>query len=243
GLDQLLGGGLESGTSTLINGPSGTGKSTIAAQFVSAAVQRGQHAAMFLFEESKSTLLNRTDQIGISLRQLVEGGQVSIQQVDPAELAPGEFAHAVQEAVDVDGAAIVVIDSLNGYLNATPDERFLITHMRELLTYLAQRGVMTILIGVQSGLIGSMANAVDMSYLADNVVLMRHFEYQGEVKQAVSVFKKRGSQHEKSIREFWIASDGVHVGEPLLRFRGVLTGVPVYQGEQEEIHGHKPGRH
>ena len=235
-LDELLGGGIEEGTSTIINGPAGTGKSTIAAMFLIAAVKQGRHAAMFLFEESKNTLLNRTDQLGIDLRGPWERDTLTLQEVDPAELTPGELAYLVQQEVEHRDAKVVVIDSLNGYLNSSPDERFLLTHLHELLTYLAQRGVAAMLVGVQSGLVGTMQSAMDVSYLADNVVLLRHFEHQGEIKQAISVFKKRGGAHQKMIRELWISHDGIHVGPPLLQFRGVLTGIPVFEGETTEIH-------
>lgn len=231
--DELLGGGIEAGTSTLVNGPAGTGKSTIAAQLLAAAVAQGRTGAMFLFEESKNTLLNRTDQLGIKLRPAWEKGAVTLQEVDPAELAPGELAHAVQHAVEERGASVVVIDSLNGYLNSSPDERFLITHLHELLTYLSQRGVASILVGVQAGLVGIMKSILDVSYLADNVILLRHYEYGGELKQAISVFKKRGGGHQKMIRALSITTEGLKVGDALLRFRGVLTGVPEYRAEPD----------
>lgn len=232
GLDSLLGGGLEEGTSTIIGGPPGTGKSTLAAQFVSAALNRGEKAAFFVFEESVNMLVNRTEALGIDFRRPLSSGQLTIQQVDPAELSPGEFAHAVCAAVDQGNAKVIVIDSLNGYLNAMPDERFLTMHMHELLTYLGQRGVITIIVGVHQGMIGSTMNsAIDASYLADNVILLRYFEYRSEVRLAISVFKKRGSQHERTIREFSI-SNGVHVGGPLLQFHGVLTGVPNFTGDE-----------
>jgi circadian clock protein KaiC len=239
-LDALLGGGLEEGSSTLIAGPPGTGKSSLAAQFISAAVERGQASAMFLFEESASNLLNRADGLGMKIREPYERGILSIQQVDPAELSPGEFTSVVCQAADR-GCKIIVIDSINGYLNAMPDERFLVTHLHELLTYLGQRGVVTILVGVQQGMLGSqMSTAVDASYLADNVLMLRYFEHDGEVKQALSVFKKRGSTHERTIREFSLSSKGIHVGAPLRGFRGILTGVPVYIGKSSEI-GADPG--
>jgi circadian clock protein KaiC len=229
-LDQLLGGGLEEGTSTLIAGPPGTGKSSLACQFVSAAAQRGQPSAMFLFEEAVNNLLNRADGLGMKVRDAYESGALTIQQVDPAELSPGEFSTAVCKAAD-DGAKVVVIDSINGYLNAMPDERFLTTHLHELLTYLGQRGVVTILVGVQQGMLGgNMTTTVDASYLADNVLMLRYFEHDGEVKQAVSVFKKRGSLHERTIRQFGMSAQGIHVGQALRGFRGILTGVPVYVG-------------
>lgn len=232
-LDMQLGGGLEVGTSTVIGGPPGTGKSTLAAQFVMAAVARGDHAAMFIFEESRSTLLRRTAEVGIDLGGAVAGGKLTIQQIDPAEMPPGEFAQLVCAAVDRDNARVIVIDSLNGYLNAMPDERFLSLHMHELLTYLGQRGVVTIIVGVHQGIIGSaLSTAIDASYLADNVLLLRHFEYDGEVRQAISVFKKRGGRHERTIREYRISETGIHVGDVLQEFHGVLTGVPTFTGRE-----------
>jgi circadian clock protein KaiC len=231
GLDSLLGGGLEEGTSTIIGGPPGTGKSTLAAQFVSAALHRGEKAAFFVFEESANMLVNRTEALGIDFRSPLASGQLTIQQVDPAELSPGEFTQAVCKAVEKGNAKVVVLDSLNGYLNAMPDERFLAMHMHELLTYLGQRGVITIIVGVHQGMIGNAMNsAIDASYLADNVILLRYFEFRGEVRLAISVFKKRGSRHERTIREFSI-SKGIHVGDPLRDFHGVLTGVPRFTGD------------
>lgn len=236
-LDALLGGGLEEGTSTLVSGPPGTGKSSLAAQFVAAAAQRGQRSAMFLFEEAANNLLNRADGLGMQLRGSYDQGLVTIQQIDPAELSPGEFATAVCKAAD-EGAKVVVIDSINGYLNAMPDERFLTTHLHELLTYLGQRGVVTILVGIQQGMLGgTMTTTVDASYLADNVLMLRYFEHGGEVKQAVSVFKKRGSLHERTIRQFSMSAGGLHVGDVLRGFRGILTGVPVYLGPAEAAAG------
>ena len=233
-LDTLLGGGLEEGTSTLVAGPPGTGKSSLACQFVSAAASRGQTSAMFLFEEATNNLLNRADGLGLNVRRAYDSGLLRIQQIDPAELSPGEFAAGVCGAAD-DGCKVIVIDSINGYLNAMPDERFLTTHLHELLTYLGQRGVVTILVGVQQGMLGGqMSTSVDASYLADNVMMLRYFEHDGEVKQAVSVFKKRGSLHERSIRQFSMSENGIHVGAPLRGFRGILTGVPVYIGNGQD---------
>lgn len=230
-LDSLLGGGIEEGTSTLIVGAAGTGKSSLAAQFATAAARRGQHATMFVFDEHADTLLSRCDDLGMDLSAHVDAARVSVQQVDPAELTPGEFAHAIRVAVDERHARILVIDSLNGYLNAMPEERFLIIQLHELLMYLAQKSVATILIGAHRGLIGSqMSTPVDASYLADAVVLLRYFESRGEVRQAISVMKKRGSRHERTIREFRLDEGRVSVGEALREFRGVLTGVPVYEG-------------
>jgi len=225
-LDTLLGGGLEYGTSTLIAGPPGVGKSSLAAQYVSAAVQQDLRSALFLFEESCSNFLNRSDGLGLNLRPAMDSGRLAIQQIDPAELAPGEFADAVCRAAD-GGARMIVIDSLNGYLNATPDERFLTTHLHELLMYLGQHEVVTILVGVQQGMLGSgMTTAFNVSYLADNVVMLRYFETEGEVRQAISVFKKRGGKHERTIRQFSMANGHIEVGPVLRKFHGVLTGVP-----------------
>lgn len=226
-LDALLGGGVEQGTSTLIVGPPGTGKSTLAAQIVTAACARGERAAMFLFEESTSNMLHRSDGLGLPVRSAMERGELTVQQVDPAELSPGQFASAVGAAIDR-GARVVVIDSLNGYLNAVPEERFLTTHLHELLTYLGQHRVLSILVGVQQGMLGgSISSAMDASYLADNVLMLRYFEDSGEIRQAISVFKKRGSAHERTIRQFRLGADGIHVGEVLRGYRGLLTGVPV----------------
>ncbi|HEX5345419.1 MAG TPA: ATPase domain-containing protein [Duganella sp.] len=228
-LDMLIGGGLEEGSSTLISGPSGTGKSSLAAQFVHAATQRGERCAMFLFEESRANMLHRSSNLGMGLQTAVEADQLTVQQIDPAELSPGEFSSAVVHAVD-SGARLVVIDSLNGYLNAVPDERFLVTYLHELLTYLGQRGVVSLVVGVQQGMLGAGGSTVDASYLADNVILLRYFEANGEVRQAISVFKKRGSAHERTLRRFEITPGGLRVGEVLKDFHGVLTGVPTYHG-------------
>lgn len=234
-LDVLLGGGMEEGSSTLISGPPGSGKSSLAAQFVSAATARGQKAAMFVFEEAVNTLLNRADGIGTDLRSPLQAGLLQLRQIDPAELSPGEFAHDVCAAADA-GAKVVVIDSLNGYLNSMPEARFLTIHLREILTYLGQRGVVTFLIGVQHGLIGPMGGNVDVSYLADNVLLLRYYEASGAVHKALSVFKKRGSEHETTLRAFAITRHGIQVGQVLNDFRGILTGVPVRVAEGEARH-------
>jgi circadian clock protein KaiC len=230
GLDRLLGGGIEEGTSTLIVGAAGTGKSSVAAQFAAAAAARHQRSALFLFDESPYTLVSRCDELRIGLRAGIDAGMIVIQQVDPAELMPGEFIHGIQQAVE-HGARMILLDSLNGYLNAMPEERFLTIQLHELLMYLGQKGVATILIGAHQGMIGSaMHTPVDASYLADSVLLLRYFESRGEVRQAISVMKKRGGRHERSIREFLLGADGISVGEPLREFRGILTGVPVYEG-------------
>jgi circadian clock protein KaiC len=227
-LDALLGGGLEYGSSTLIVGAPGTGKSSLAAQFVAAAAGSGVKGAMFVFDESVATLLSRTAGMGVDLRRLVQAGTVTIQPIDPAELSPGEFAHALRRAVERDGARIIVIDSLNGYLNATPEERFLTIQLHELLSYLGQLGVATLIVGAHQGLIGGpMRTPVDTSYLADAVILLRYYEAHGEVRQAISIVKKRGGPHERTIRDFRLSSEGIQIGEPLRKFRGVLTGVPI----------------
>jgi circadian clock protein KaiC len=229
GIDHLMGGGIERGTSTLIAGAAGSGKSTLAAQFVLAAAERGQRGAMFLFDESVNTLVSRCTGLNIDIQKHIDAGVVTAQQIDPAELCPGELTHAVAAAAERD-ASVIVIDSLNGYLNALPEERFLLIQLHELLTYLGERGVATIVVGAQRGLIGpNMQTPADASYLADAVVLLRYYEAGGEVHQAISVVKKRGGAHERSIREFGLSSSGIDVGEPLRQFRGVLTGVPVFE--------------
>lgn len=235
-LDSLLGGGIERGTSTLIVGAAGTGKSSLAAQFVAEAAREGKKSALFIFDEGVNTLLTRTEGVGIELRRFIREGLVTVQQVDPAELSPGELIHFIRQAVEGNGSRIVVIDSLNGYLNAMPEERFLIIQLHELLSFLGQSGVATILVGAHQGLVGSqMITPVDASYLADSVILMRYFEAKGVVRQAISVMKKRGSSHERTIREFQMDSDGIHIGEPLSEFRGILTGVPIFEGPSRAL--------
>jgi circadian clock protein KaiC len=232
-LDALLGGGLSRGSSTLMLGPAGCGKSSLGAQFAAAAAARGEHTSVFVFDEILETYIARAAGIGTDIRAHMEAGLIRLQQIDPAELAPGEFAHAVIRSVDRDGARIVVIDSLNGYLNAMPEERFLTIQMHELLTYLNQKGIVTILIMAQHGFLGStMATPVDVSYLADTVLMLRYFEADGAVHRALSVVKKRTGAHENTIRELKITSEGIRVGEPLTKFQGVLTGVPAYSGRQ-----------
>jgi circadian clock protein KaiC len=226
-LDALLGGGVERGTSTLIVGAAGSGKSTIAALFCSNACARGQHATMFIFDESANTLFSRMAGLHVDLQKHIDSGRLAVREVDPAELSPGEFVHAIRLAVEEHKSAIVVIDSLNGYLNSMPDEKFLVVQLHELLTYLGQQGVATLLVAAQHGMISShMSAPVDASYLADSVVLLRYFEAEGEVRQAVSVIKKRGGEHERSIREFRMAGGRISVGQPLRDYRGVFSGVP-----------------
>ena len=227
GLDKLIGGGLERGTSTLVQGAAGTGKSTICAMFCARAAERGEHSSLFIFDESANTLFSRLDGLGIPLRKHADAGLVEVQQIDPAELSPGELVHAIRRAVEQRRARIVVIDSLNGYLNSMPDEKFLVIQLHELLTYLGQRGVASVLVAAQHGLMGAQMNApVDASYLADAVMLLRYFEAEGEVRQAISVIKMRGGEHERTIREFSMKGGRIAVGEPLRDYRGVFTGVP-----------------
>lgn len=227
-IDALLGGGLDAGSSTLIMGPAGVGKSTLSTQYAVAAARRGERAAFFIFDESRRTLLKRSAAMGMELAEQIEKGLVTVQQVDPAELAPGEFAQLVRTAVEQGGARVIIIDSLNGYLNAMPEERFLTLHLHEMLSYLGDHGVATILVMAQHGLIGSnMVSAVDVSYLADCVVLLRYYESRGELHKAISVMKKRSGAHEKAIREYSMSESGLSVGEPLNQFRGILSGIPV----------------
>jgi circadian clock protein KaiC len=227
GLDKLIGGGLERGTSTLIQGAAGTGKSTISAMFCTRAAERGERSALFIFDESPNTLFSRLEGLNIPLKKHVDAGLVKVQPVDPGELSPGEFVHAIRRAVEQHHAKIVVIDSLNGYLNSMPDEKFLIIQLHEVLTYLGQHGVASMLVTAQHGLMGAQMTApVDASYLADAVVLLRYFEAEGEVRQAISVVKMRGGEHERTIREFTMKGGRINIGEPLRDYRGVLTGVP-----------------
>lgn len=233
-LDALLGGGLSRGSSTLMLGPAGSGKSSLGAQFAAAAAARGEHASIFVFDEILETYIDRAAGMGTDIRSYMKAGLIHMQQVDPAELAPGEFAHAVIRSVANDKARVLVIDSLNGYLNAMPEERFLTIQMHELLTYLNQQGIVTILVMAQHGFLGSsMASPVDVSYLADTVLMLRYFEAEGAVHRALSVVKKRTGAHENTIRELEITSQGIRVGQPLTKFQGILTGVPAYNG----VHG------
>ena len=225
-LDALLGGGLDRGTSTLLVGASGTGKSSLASHFVMAAQERGERAAMFLFDESLRAMVTRSRGLGFDMEQCIASGAVTARQVDPAEMSPGEFIQAIRDSVERDNARLVVIDSLNGFVNAMPEEHFVIIQLHELLAYLGQLGVVTILLNAQQGLIGQMTTSVDVSYLADTVILFRYYETRGEVRQALSVLKKRTGPHERTIRELRITSRGLEIGEPLRQFRGVLTGVP-----------------
>lgn len=230
GLDELLGGGVERGSSCLILGPAGTGKSLLALYFVLSAVARGERAAFFAFDEELGLMIDRTKSFGIDLQGLMDSGDLVLHQVDAAELSPGEFTAMVRHCVDDSGIRTVVIDSLNGYQAAMPEEQFLILHIHELLQYLNRQGATTFLTVAQHGLVGEMKAPVDVTYLADTVLLLRYFEAIGQVRRAISVIKKRSGSHEKTIREFEIGDAGLTVGPPLDKFQGVLRGVPNFVG-------------
>ena len=235
-LDEMLGGGIDRGTSTLIMGPAGCGKSALSTQYAVAAASRGEKVAMFIFEESLSSLFNRSAALGMPLRSLVERGLIEVRQVDPAQLQPGELAHLVRQSVEQDGARVLIIDSLNGYLNAVPEERFLLLHLHELLSYLGQNGVATILVFAQHGLLGAaMQSVVDVSYLADCVILLRYFEAMGKIRKAISIVKKRSGIHDTAIRDLMMTKEGIRIGAPLTDFRGVLTGIPSYDNIVKEV--------
>lgn len=237
GLDEMLAGGLPAGTTTLLLGPAGVGKSTTAMQFVFEALRRGVRAAVYTFDEVIGTLFDRSEKLcpsarGGDLRQYLEAGTLHVQQIDSAEMTAGAFAHEVGRAVET-GAKLIVIDSLNGYVNAMPEERFLVTHLHELFAYLNQQGVVTIMVVAQHGLMAGGMSDLDVSYLADTVLMYRYFECRGEIQQAISVFKKRTGPHQRTLRQLRITEEGMVVGEPLSGFRGIMTGVPVYDGETE----------
>jgi circadian clock protein KaiC len=234
-LDALMGGGLDRGASALIVGPAGAGKSTFATQYAMQLARDGERAAMFLFDESDRMLRERAKGVGMPIDDLVNEGQIRLHQVDPGELSVGELVQRVRDEVEQQKTGLIVIDSMNGYLNAIPDERFLTLQLHELLSFLGQRGVTTLLVMAQSGMIGQMASQVDASYLADSVILLRYFEAFGEVRQAISVLKRRGGRHERTIREFRFGGDGIRIGAPLTDFHGVLTGVPTYTGEARPL--------
>jgi circadian clock protein KaiC len=234
-LDQLLGGGLERGSSTLILGPAGTGKSLLTLEFVASAIARGEKAAMFIFDEELSLLFRRALGLGFDLAAMQESGDLLIEQVDAAELAPGEFAHRVRSCVQAKNISVIVIDSLNGYQAAMPEEQYLVLHIHELLQFLNRRGASTFLTVAQHGLVGEMKSPVDVTYLADTVILLRYFEAMGRVRRAISVVKKRTGPHEDTIREYQIGADGMTVGAPLDGFQGVLRGVPVFVGQDERL--------
>lgn len=227
-LDALAGGGLSRGTSTLLIGPAGCGKTTIALRFLTSAAERGEKVAAFIFEETVSTLVRRAAGLGMKLDPLTRSGLVNLEHIDPAEVSPGEFVDMVRQAVEKDNVRAVLIDSLNGFLQAMPGEQFLALHLHELLTYLNNRGVLTLLVLAQMGLVGSaMHTPIDASYLADNILVLRYFEAHGEVRQAISMMKKRSGGHERSIRELKLGPDTIKVGAPLSNFQGILSGSPI----------------
>lgn len=236
-LDALLGGGVETGSSTLILGPAGSGKSLIGFQFAAAAINRGEKVALFAFDEELGLLFRRTKAMGIDLEAFHEEGNLILEQVDAAELSPGEFAHRVSRRVEDNAIRTVIIDSLNGYQQAMPEEQSLILHMHELLQFLNRLGIATFVTVAQHGLVGEMKSPVDVTYLADTVMLLRFFEAGGRVRRAISVIKKRTGWHEDTIREFKIGAGGLSFGAPLHEFQGVLRGVPTYIGTpgQEEL--------
>jgi circadian clock protein KaiC len=234
-LDTLLGGGLDRGTATLCIGAAGTGKSSVTMQCVAAALQRGHTAVVYLFDERPPTWFQRAAHLGFPLRDRVAEGSLAVQQMDPAEMSPGQFAQTVQDAVTQGGAQLVVIDSLTGYVHAMPEERFLTLYLHELLTWLNQQDVTTLLVLDQHGLIGSsVMSPLDLTYLTDTVLLFRYFEYQGTIRRALSVVKRRSGPHENTIREMTLGPHGIAVGEPLTQFHGVLTGVPMYAGDRTD---------
>jgi circadian clock protein KaiC len=231
-LDALTGGGLDRGTSTLIMGPAGCGKTTVAMRWVVSAADKGDTCRVFVFEEGRHTLIARAASLGMDLRPHIKSGRITLDQVDPAEMSPGEFVKRVRTCVEEDKARVIVIDSLNGYLQSMPGEQFLASHLHELLAYLNNRGVLTMVVLAQAGMLGSlMQTPVDVSYLADNILLLRYFEVHGKVCQAISIIKKRSGGHERTIRELALGPDRIRVGKPLKDFQGVLTGVPTVRSQ------------
>lgn len=227
-LDALLGGGLDRGTSNLFIGPPGTGKSTLALMFALVAARHGEKVLSFIFDETVGTLLNRAEQLGMDVRPYVDDGTIKIEQIDPAEISPGELTHRILTAVSESNIRMVVIDSINGYLNAMPAEKYLNLQLHDLLSYLSQQGVVTLMVLAQQGLIGNMQTSVDLTYLADTIVSLRYYETKGAVKQALAVIKKRSGSHERTIREIKTSKGGIEVGPPLTDLHGVLTGIPSF---------------
>jgi len=234
-LDSLCGGGLDRGTTTLIRGPAGTGKSTLVLQYAVQMAKKGERSMIFAFDETRSVMLSRAKALGFNLENAIERGRIAVQQVDPAEVSPGEFAVRILRGIEA-GCKLVAIDSLNGYLNAMAGEKYLINQLHELSSYLNQQGVITLLVLAQHGLVAAAQTPVDLSYLSDTVVSLRYFEAFGEVKQAIGMFKKRSGHHESTLREFKLMpGKGIAVGEPLREFQGVLTGLPVFHGSEKQI--------
>lgn len=234
-LDELVGGGLDYGTNSLLLGPAGSGKSSVAMQFAVQAARNGEKVYVYLFEENRRTLLERARSLGMPMHELVEEGKIILRQIEPAELSPGQFVHIVQQNVQRDDARVVIIDSLNGYLQAMPNAKFLTIQLHELLAFLNHHGVVTLMTVAQHGLVGTMSSPIDLTYLADTVILLRYFEQTGGIRKAVSVIKKRIGRHETTIREFLLDHNGLTVGAPLHEFQGVLTGVPVFRGDANRM--------
>lgn len=237
GLDEVLGGGLDRGTTTMLVGPSGAGKSSMAMRYVMTAVAQGEYAAYFSFDETYETLSRRAEALGLPVVEAVNSGKMGWSRANPSRLSPGEFVWQVRRAVEDRKAGIVVIDSLNSYFGTMPEERSLVLQMHELLTYLNNQGVVTILILAQQGVVGDVQNPIDLSFLSDSVVLLRFFEAAGQLRKAISVIKKRTGIHELAIREYQLFPHGIRVGPPLLDLQGVLTGVPSYTGPHEALIG------
>lgn len=235
GLDSLLGGGLVRGTNALLIGPAGAGKTSTATCAATAALQRGERVAYFVFDEGLPTLLTRSAALGMNLQPHLESGLLTLRQIDPAEMSPGQFAVLVKTAVEQSGCKMVIIDSLNAYLQSMPGEKYLILQMHELLSYLNDHGAITLLVLGQHGLLGEMRSNVDLSYLADSVILLRYFEVGGTVRKAISVLKTRTTEHETTVREFTLGRHGVQIGKPLQGFQGVLSGLPTWRGVDSEL--------
>ena len=240
-LDELVGGSLDYGTSTLIIGPSGTGKSTLGMRYAYEAMQQGEKALVISFDETRTIFERRAQGLGMDTRGFEESGQFTYRQIDPAELSPGELTGMIRDHVERMGVTVVVLDSLSGYQQAMPEENFLLLQMHEILTYLNQQNVLTFLILTQAGMVGQMQNPLDLTYLSDSVLLLRYFEANGEIRRAISAIKKRTGHHEPSIREFRMSKGGFEVGAPLEGFRGILTGTPVYEGQEKLLAGESVG--